>query len=160
MKRKRKNLLDGGKSRVPVFGLILCIGWWAVPALAEEEAIPWECSEYTGDFQKRCIQAVQEMEADKFAIFHRQREQPDERVAQLQREVNRQAEVIDRLESQLRTDDSRRYRNGYGYYPSPKRGRWFGVPWRYPGFYGYGLGYWGGKGIFPKSGGGKRSRRR
>lgn len=144
MKRKCYRLLDGERSPLFIFVLTFCLGW-GVPVSAEEEVIPWECSEYTGEFQQRCIKAVQEMEDNRFEVFHRQREQPDERVTQLQRELNRQAEVISKLESQLRSDNARRYRKGYGYNPRFRGGRWLGVPWKYPGFYGFGPGYGGGR---------------
>lgn len=144
-------------------GLVtLVAGFWLLvfplPGGAQESAVPWECSEYSGEAQTRCMRTLLELQQEKIAKLEGQLKAQEGTVNELKAKMDRQ-EALARQEAKAYKQDPRWppppyvppappiYAPTYGYAPVPPIGIYVQPPWRYPRFYGYGPGYWGGPGL-------------
>ncbi len=126
-------------------------------AMAETTNVPWECSEYSGDAQTRCITALMELQQEKIDKLAEQLKAQEGTVSQLKEKLDRQ-EALALSQVQASKQDPRyppppyvsAYALPYGY-ASPPIGIYLQPPWRYPSYYGYGPrfgpGYWGSPGL-------------
>lgn len=143
---------------VPLVLCGICLAFFMdeTRAMAEESSVPWECSEYSGEAQTRCMNTLLELQQKRIAELENQLKAQEETVNDLQEKLDRQAAVAKR-EARTRADkedskysfDSYRYPYSgfYGYRLIPPLGLYLGPPWRYPRYYGYGPGYWGAPGL-------------
>lgn len=120
-------------------------------AFAQETNVPWECSEYSGDAQTRCISTLKELQQRKIDQLAEQLKAQEGIVKQLQEKLDRQ-EVSALSQVQTSKQNSRYlspypyaypYGSSYGYAQFPPFGIYLQPPWGYPRNYGYGPGYWG-----------------
>lgn len=125
--------------QVPVLAgsLVACI-LFPFPAPAETLQIPWECSNYTGDAQTRCVNAFMEAQQKKIAELEGKLQAQEGTVGQLKNQLDRQATATADLQRQLTE------RPSTSIVP---------LPYSYPYSYGYplGLGFglqFGGAGIY------------
>ena len=91
-----------------VLGIMLC----ALPAGAANQAVPWECTGFSGEARSRCIRTFAELQQEKIAKLERAVEVQQRTVQQLQQQVARQASATADLERKL----------------TRKRSRWYGSP--------------------------------
>jgi hypothetical protein len=122
--------------------------------IAQDTAVPWECSEYTGEAQTRCMHTLLELQQEKIAKLEEQLKTQEETVNDLKEKMDRQ-EALARREAQANKHDPRYpplpyvpayaypYGPSYGYAQVPPIGIYLQPPWRYPRHYGYGFGYGG-----------------
>lgn len=147
----------------------------ALPVGAAEPPVPWECSEYSGEAQVRCMHTLFELQQDKIAKLEEQLKVQEGTVNELKEKMDRQEAAARREAKAAYKGDPRwppppysppvapSYAPSYGYAPVPPIGIYLGNPWRYPRYYGYGPGYWGRPGLsfnFRFGGGGQRYRHR
>ncbi|MGD9853269.1 MAG: hypothetical protein AB7T38_18645 [Nitrospirales bacterium] len=146
-----------------------------VPVGAAEPPVPWECSEYSGEAQARCMQTLLELQQEKIAKLEEQLKLQEGTVNELKEKMDRQEAAVRREAKRAYKGDPRwppppyvpayepSYAPAYGYVQAPPIGIYLGSPWRYPRYYGYGPGYWGRPGLsfnFRFGGGGHRHRHR
>lgn len=154
-----------------VFACGLCL-WFLVPdhhALAQQLEVPWECSEYTGDAQTRCMKTLLELQQDKIIRLEERLKAQEGTVSELKDRLDRQAELA-RQETDSSSHDLRypplaySYTPFYGYGPlTPPIGIYLGTPWRYSRpYFGYSPRFWGRPGLSFnfRFGGGHRHRHR
>jgi len=131
-------------------------------AIAQETDVPWECSEYSGEAQTRCMKSLMELQQEKIASLEEQLKAQEGTVNNLKAKMDRQ-EALARRDAQAYKQDPRYpptpyvpsyappYVLPYGYAPLPPIGIYLQPPWRVPRFYGYGPrfgpGYWGSPGL-------------
>ena len=128
-----------------------------ISAFAKETKVPWECSEYSGDAQTRCMNTLMELQQEKIARLEEQLKAQEGTVNNLKAKMDHQ-EALALREAQALKQDPRyppppyvsAYALPYGY-ASPPIGIYLQPPWRYPRYYGYGPrfgpGYWGSPGL-------------
>ncbi|MDF0673927.1 MAG: hypothetical protein P0120_06240 [Nitrospira sp.] len=71
------------------------------PSLAETLQVPWECSNYTGDAQTRCVNAFMEAQQKKIAELETKLQAQEGTVSQLKSQLDRQATSTADLQRQL-----------------------------------------------------------
>lgn len=168
-------LTTGSKWKMWMGGAGLGLLVSVMPVGAAEPPVPWECSEYSGDAQTRCMHTLWELQQEKIAKLEEQLKMQEGTVNDLKEKMDRQ-EAAARLEAKRAYKQDPRwppppytpqvspfYGPSYGYALAPPIGIYLGSPWRYPRYYGYGPGYWGRPGLsfnFRFGGGGYRHRRR
>lgn len=108
------------------------------PSLAETLQVPWECSNYTGDAQIRCVNAFMEAQQKKIAELEGKLQSQERTVDQLGSQLDRQTTATTDLQRQLAERPSTSI---------------IPFPYSYPYSYGYplGLGFglqFGGAGIY------------
>ncbi|BFU89552.1 MAG: hypothetical protein NTAFB01_07390 [Nitrospira sp.] len=125
--------------RILVFWVrsLACISF-PFPSLAETLQVPWECSNYTGDAQTRCVNAFLEAQQKKIAELEGKLQAQEGTVSQLKSQLDRQTTTTTDLQRQLAE------RPTTSIVP---------IPYSYPYSYGYplGLGFglqFGGAGIY------------
>lgn len=72
-----------------------------LPAVAETLQVPWECSNYTGDAQTRCINAFMEAQQKKIAELEGKLQAQEGMVGQLKDQLDRQSTTTADLQRQL-----------------------------------------------------------
>lgn len=116
----------------------LSLTFFPFPSRAETIQVPWECSNYTGDAQTRCVNAFMEAQQKKIAELEGKLQAQEGTVGQLKSQLDRQATATADLQRQLTE------RPSTSIVP---------IPYSYPYSYGYplGLGFglqFGGAGIY------------
>ena len=156
LKNPRFQLRATGK--LVVWGVGFGLMVFAMPVEAQESAVPWECSEYSGEAQTRCMRMLLELQQEKIARLEEQLKTQEGTVNELKEKMDRQ-EALARREAKVYKKDPRwppppyvapatpSYAPSYGYAPGPPVGIFLPRLWGYPRYYGYGPGYWGGSGI-------------
>ena len=130
---------------------------------AQEAGIPWECSEYSGEAQTRCMRMLLELQQEKIAKLEAQLKAQEGTLAELKSKVDRQQALANQEKKTYKKDPrwppppyvppaapayAPSYGPPYSYVPLPPIGIYVPPPWQYPRFFGYGPGYWGGSGLF------------
>lgn len=140
------------KGLIPACGLLLCLS--SAQAIAQDTAVPWECSQYTGAAQTRCMHTLLELQEEKIAKLEEQLKTQEGTVNELKEKMDRQ-EALARRQAQADKQDPRYppppyvpayaypYGPSYGYAQVPPIGIYLQPPWRSPRYYGFGPGYWG-----------------
>lgn len=95
------------------------------PSIAETLQVPWECSNYTGDAQTRCVNAFMEAQQKKIAELEGKLQAQEGTVSQLKSQLDRQTTATTDLQRQLAE------RPTTSIVP---------IPYSYPYSYGYPLG--------------------
>lgn len=130
-----------------------------LPSDAETLQVPWECSNYTGDTQTRCINALLEAQQKKIAELEGKLQAQEGTVSQLKSQLDRQSTATADLQRQLAERPTTSvipipYSYGYplglglgfglhfgssGIYASPYYGPYYRPFWghRYYGYWGY-----------------------
>ncbi len=125
---------------------------FTIPAFAEKQQVPWECSNYTGDAQMRCLNGFIEQQQIQIRKLEGQLQAQRETMGQLRGQVDQQAAAAANLQQQLaQRPTTTVFQSPYAYsYAYPPVGLGLGIylgrPWIYsPSFYGYGYGrpFWG-----------------
>ena len=126
--------------RTLVLGGSLAFVLFPFPSIAETLQVPWECSNYTGDAQTRCVNAFIEAQQKKIADLEGKLQAQQNAVSQLKSQLDRQTTAATDLQRQLAE------RPITNIVP---------IPYSYPYSYGYplglGLGFglqFGGAGIY------------
>ncbi len=121
-----------------------------MPSHAANTSIPWECSNYEGEAQSRCLNTLIELQREKLDQLEGQLQLQQGAVGQLRDQVDRQAAATAKLQRELSDRPSTSvepipypYPYAYVYPPAFGLGLYFGRPWIYgvPYFY---RPYWGG----------------
>jgi hypothetical protein len=119
----------------------------ALPALANEAQVPWECSNYSDEAKTRCLNAFIEQQRDQISKLEGQLRAQQEAVRQLKGQIDRQAAATADLQQQLSQRSTTVVPPPYVYsyvYPPVGLGIYLGRPWIYgPPYYGYGRPFWG-----------------
>ena len=68
---------------------------------ASETTIPWECSNFSGDAQTRCIQGLIEAQQDKIGKLEGEVQSQRSQMGTLQEQVDRQSRATADLQRQL-----------------------------------------------------------
>jgi hypothetical protein len=132
-------------------GLAAFLAGGAVPVLAANPSVPWECSTYQEEAQIRCMTTFIELQRDKIAKLEGELHAQQGTIAQLKGQVERQVAATASLERQLSERPPATlfpppYTYVYSYpYPFPSLyppgiglGLYFGRPWGFgPFFYSY-----------------------
>ncbi|MBX3330013.1 MAG: hypothetical protein KF722_06410 [Nitrospira sp.] len=105
-------------------GSLACV-FFPLPSIAETLQVPWECSNYTGDAQTRCVNAFIEAQQKKIAELEGKLQAQEGTVGQLKSQLDRQATTTADLQRQLAE------RPSTSIVP---------IPYSYPYSYGYPLG--------------------
>ncbi len=103
-------------------GSLVFIGM-PLPSAAETVQVPWECSNYTGDAQTRCINALIEAQQRRIAELEGKLQAQEGAVSQLKSQLDRQSTTTADLQRQLAERPSASI-----------------VPYPYPYAYGYPFG--------------------
>jgi len=140
---------------------ILCILTVIFPLLPKAEAsdgpdVPWECSNYSGDAQSRCIHGMLEEQRNRIGHLEGQLQTQQSQLRALQDQAARPPQVTvppaaappPPLPYAYGYGSPYGYPYGYGYYPPGiGLGFSFGSPYGYGGyghrFWGPGYGHWG-----------------
>jgi len=125
--------------------VLLLIG--TLPARASTPQVPWECSNYEGAAQTRCLNTFIEFQREKIGQLEGQLQAQQGTVGQLKDQVDRQAAATADLQRQLSDRRATRivpapYPYTYFYPPRLGFGFYFGRSWRYGPQYYYSP-YWG-----------------
>ena len=127
----------------------------AAPSGAETLQIPWECSNYEGDAQTRCVNAVLEAQQKKIAELEGKLQAQQNTVGQLKDQLDRQASATSDLQRRLAErstmnvvpySHSYPYAYNYAYPPTLGLGLGFGLQFGNAGFYAapyYARPFWG-----------------
>lgn len=115
---------------------------FTIPALANSQQVPWECSNYSGEAQTRCLNGFIEQQRERINQLQGQLHAQQETVGQLKGQVNRQAAATAALQQQLSQRPTTAIvpaPYAYSYvYPPVGLGIYLGRPWIYgPYYYGY-----------------------
>lgn len=81
-------------------GSLACV-LFPFPSIAETIQVPWECSNYTGDAQTRCVNAFIEAQQKKIAELEGKLQAQQSVVSQLKDQLNRQTTATTDLQHQL-----------------------------------------------------------
>lgn len=81
-------------------GSFVCI-LFPLPSIGETIQIPWECSNYTGDAQIRCVNAFFEAQQKKIAELEGKLQAQQSAVSQLKDQLDRQTTATTDLQRQL-----------------------------------------------------------
>jgi hypothetical protein len=111
--------------RAPLLVGSLACAFSPFPSLAENLQVPWECSNYTGDAQTRCVNAFIEAQQKKIAELEGKLQAQEGAVSQLKNQLDRQSTATADLQRQLAE------RPTTSIVP---------IPYAYPYSYGYPLG--------------------
>lgn len=87
--------------RALVFAGSLACVLFPFPSIAETLQVPWECSNYTGDAQTRCVNAFIEAQQKKIAELEGKLQAQEGTVGQLKSQLDRQATATADLQRQL-----------------------------------------------------------
>ena len=125
---------------------------------AADTTVPWECSNYSGDAQTRCMQGLIEAQRDKIGKLEGEVQSQRSQMGTLQEQLDRQSRATADLQRQLDRPSTvvpapspypyaypyaYAYPYPYVYTPGIRFGLYFGSPGLYGGPYFYGPGYWG-----------------
>ena len=121
---KRKTFRDRWSQALLLAGTVACVHF-PFPSIAETLQIPWECSNYTGDAQTRCVNSYLEAQQKKIAELEGKLQAQEGTVNQLKSQLDRQSTATADLQRQL------------GERPTTSI---VPIPYSYPYFYGYPLG--------------------
>ena len=72
-----------------------------LPALANSQQVPWECSNYSGEAQTRCLNGFIEQQREQINKLEGQLQAQQETVGQLKGQVDQQAAATAALQRQL-----------------------------------------------------------
>ena len=81
-------------------GSLVCL-LFPFPSIAETLQVPWECSNYTGDAQTRCVNAFMEAQQKKIAELEGKLQAQEGTVSQLKSQLDRQSTATADLQRQL-----------------------------------------------------------
>lgn len=92
--------------RYPLVQVALLVGGLAsvgvpLPSAAETLQVPWECSNYAGDAQTRCVNAFLEAQQKKIAELEGKLQAQEGTVSQLKSQLDRQSTATADLQRQL-----------------------------------------------------------
>ncbi|MGC4098455.1 MAG: hypothetical protein QM706_15180 [Nitrospira sp.] len=113
------------RERLSQVVVVACV-LFPLPSIAETVQVPWECSNYTGDAQTRCVHALLEAQQKKIAELEGKLQFQEGTVSQLKSQLDRQSTATADLQRQLAE------RPSTSIVP---------IPYSYPYSYGYGYGY-------------------
>ena len=121
---------------------------FALPALAASQQVPWECSNYSGEAQSRCLNGFIEQQREQINKLQGQLQAQQEAVGQLKGEVDRQTAATAALQQQMSQRPTTVVIPApYTYsfvYPPVGLGIYLGRPWIYGSYhYGFGRHFWG-----------------
>lgn len=97
---KRKTFRDRWSRVLVLAGTVAC-GLFPFPTIAETLQIPWECSNYTGDAQTRCVNAFMKAQQKKIAELEGKLQAQEGAVSQLKNQLDRQSTATADLQRQL-----------------------------------------------------------
>jgi hypothetical protein len=105
-KSKQKAAMNVETFQYRLFQVSLCIGSLAFglfpfPSRAETIQVPWECSNYTGDAQTRCVNAFMEAQQKKITELEGKLQAQEGTVSQLKSQLDRQTTATSNLQRQL-----------------------------------------------------------
>ena len=135
------------RSTIFISSLIVLSLMTELPAYAASPEVPWECSNYDGDAQTRCLNTFIEVQREKIGQLESQLRTQEGTVNQLKDRVDQQTATTAELQRQLVDRQSTTivpapYPSPYFYPPQLGFGMYFGRPWIYgPSSYYYP--YWG-----------------
>lgn len=94
---------DGLTRRATRMGILLCVGLAILgqTAHAADSQVPWECSNYSGDAQIRCMQALIEVQKERIGQLQGEIKATEGAMGQLKDQVERQAAATADLQHQL-----------------------------------------------------------
>ena len=123
---KRKPFRNRWSRIFVLTGTVACILFlFPFPSIANTLQIPWECSNYSGDAQIRCVNAFIEAQQKKIAELEGKLQAQEGAVSQLKNQLDRQSTTTAELQRQLAE------RPTTSIVP---------IPYSYPYSYGYPLG--------------------
>lgn len=136
---------SGGSFLLPVLtASILTISIiLSVPvSFAGNPSVPWECSNYSGDAQTRCLKTFIERQQEQIDKLEGQLQAQQNSVGQLKNQLDRQSAMSADLQRQLS------HRPAITVVPPPvyppvAAGIYLGQPWVYGSYYWYGRPFWG-----------------
>lgn len=105
-------------------GSLACV-LFPLPSIAETLQVPWECSNYTGDAQTRCVNAFMEAQQKKIAELEGKLQAQEGAVSQLKSQLDRQLTATADLQQRLIERPATNI---------------VSIPYSYPYSYGYPLG--------------------
>ena len=113
-------------------------------AHAENQPVPWECSNYEGEAQTRCLNMFIELQREEIGKLKGQLQAQQGTVEQLKQQSDRQAAATASMQQQLAAPPTIVPATPYSAYtyvypPTVGLGLYLGSP----GFYGYGYPYYG-----------------
>jgi len=127
-------------------GIGVLLFFWAVLARAADQAVPWECSSYTGEAQTRCLNTFVELQREEIAKLKGKIQAQEGAVEQLKQQADRQAAAAADAQRQLSAAPAvvpaTPYVYSYIYPPSVGLGLYLGHPCIYGSPYYY-RPYWG-----------------
>ncbi len=88
-----------------VLGMI----FWSVSAGAADQAVPWECTGFTGEAQSRCTRTFTELRHEKIAKLEKELEFQKQETRQYQQQLAQQASTTAKLQRKLTRKRSRWY---------------------------------------------------
>jgi len=119
-----------------------------IPAIANTETVPWECSNYSTEAQTRCLNGLIEQQRAEINKLQGQLQAHQDTVGQMKGEIERQAAATANMQQQLAQRPTTTVIQPpftYSYaYPPVGFGLYLGSPWLYGRpYYGYGRYFWG-----------------
>lgn len=130
-----------------VTGLTALLFLTALPVHAADAPVPWECSNYEGATQIRCLNTYIELQRDKIGQLEGELQAQKGAAGQLREQIDRQAASTANLERQLShrapltvvpAPYAYSYPFPYVYPPGFGLGLYFGRPWIYGPSYSFG----------------------
>ncbi|MGC4096970.1 MAG: hypothetical protein QM706_07625 [Nitrospira sp.] len=88
------------RERLSQVVVVACV-LFPLPSIAETVQVPWECSNYTGDAQTRCVHALLEAQQKKIAELEGKLQFQEGTVSQLKSQLDRQSTATADLQRQL-----------------------------------------------------------
>ena len=122
-----------------VFTTIVAPSMFSASALAEDSTIPWECSNYSGEAQTRCINALIEDQRNRIGKLEGELQSQQSQIQNLQEQANQQSRAAAPPAQSLAPAPV-----PYAYV-SPPYGYPFGYPYAYAYPPGIGLGFYFGR---------------
>ncbi len=102
---RKYSALTRSLSGLCALGIVLL----SVPVGAADQAVPWECTGFTGEAQIRCTRTFTELRQEKIAKLERELEFQKQKNQQFQQQLAQQASTTAKLERALTRKRSRWY---------------------------------------------------
>lgn len=88
---------------------VLGMMFWSVSAGAADQAVPWECTGFTGEAQSRCTRTFTALQREKIAKLEKALEFQKQETRQYQQQLAQQASTTAKLQRKLTRKRSRWY---------------------------------------------------
>lgn len=137
---------SGWGPSVCLWGVGLGVLMSSAHVIAQAPNVPWECSEYSGEAQTRCMHVLLDLQKNHIAKLEAQLNAQERTVNDLKEKMDRQEAFASR-DARVKKQDPLYPLTPYAYAPLRPLGIYLQPPWTVSRYYGFGPAYWGQPGL-------------